>query len=98
MLRIELLLQLEAAAAVAYLAARAGVQLPCARRDSGRVPDHWKTFASRSSPVTGSPPDTVNPGNAILNYLYGILETGARISGVTVGLDLGIWFLHMEQK
>jgi len=43
--------------------------------DLRRVPDHWLTFGSRVSPLSASPRLAVNPANAILNYLYAILES-----------------------
>jgi len=40
----------------------------------------------------------VNPANAILNYLYAILEAECRIACLGVGLDPGIGILHADQK
>jgi hypothetical protein len=37
-------------------------------------------FGARVSPLTGSPRLAVNPPNAVLNYLYAILESEARLS------------------
>jgi CRISPR associated protein Cas1 len=38
-----------------------------------------------------------NPANAILNYLYAILEAEARIAALRMGLDPGLGFLHADQ-
>ena len=36
--------------------------------------------------LTGSPHNAANPANALLNYLYAILEAEARIALLTIGL------------
>ena len=68
-----------------------------ARRDADRVPPHWRTFGARTSPLTGSPRLAGNPANALLNYLYAILEGEATIAARIVGLDPGIGLLHADQ-
>ena len=77
----------EAAAARAYWDAWRPllVRFPC--RDDDRVPGHWRTFGTRTSPLTGSPRLAANPANAILNYLYALVEAETRIALLTVGLD-----------
>lgn len=92
------MLRVEAAAAAAYWAAWASVPVRFARKDARRVPEHWQTFGVRTSPLTASPRKAANPANAILNYLYAILETEARIAALAVGLDPGMGFLHADQK
>jgi CRISPR-associated endonuclease Cas1 len=87
----------EATAANAYWTAWASVPVRFARRDEQRVPDHWRTFGGRGSPITGSPRKAANPANAIANYLYAILEAEARIAALTVGLDPGMGVLHADQ-
>jgi hypothetical protein len=49
-----------------------------AHRD--RVPDHWRTFGARCSPLTLAPRNAANPLNAILNYLYTLAEVETRIT------------------
>jgi hypothetical protein len=41
----------------------------------GRVPLHWQVFDSRASSLTKSCRLAVTPPNAMLNYLYAILES-----------------------
>jgi len=53
------------------------VQLNFSKADAARIPEHWKRFGSRVSPLTNSPRLAVNPANAILNYLYAV-KTEAR--------------------
>ncbi len=87
----------EAQAAAAYWSAWSPVPVTFARRDADRVPSHWRTFGARTSPLTGSPRLAGNPANALLNYLYAILEGEATIAARIVGLDPGIGLLHADQ-
>ncbi len=69
-------------------------QLPEER--SRRVPEHWRSFGARVSPLTGSPRLAANPPNAILNYLYALLESEARLAAAALGLDPGMGVLHVD--
>jgi hypothetical protein len=60
------------------------------------VPDHWRIFGTRKSPLTGSPRVAANPPNAILNYLYALLESEARLAAAVLGLDAGLGVLHVD--
>jgi hypothetical protein len=60
------------------------------------VPNHWRTFGPRISSLSGSPRLAVNPGNAILNYLYALLESEACLALSALGLDPGLGFLHLD--
>ena len=62
----------EAQAAHAYWSAWRTVAVNFPQRDVRRVPDHWRVFGTRKSPLTGSPRLAVNPPNAMLNYLYAV--------------------------
>lgn len=66
-----------------------------ARRDC--VPDHWRTFGNRRSPLTLRPRNAANPINAILNYLYTLLEIETRIALAARGLDLGLALFHTDE-
>jgi len=88
----------EAHAALAYWTAWHDLPLEYSRADSQRVPEHWKTFGSRLSPLTKSPRLAVNPANAVLNYVYSILEAEARLAINELGLDPGIGFLHSDTR
>jgi CRISPR-associated endonuclease Cas1 len=92
------LMATESAAAVAYWEAWSEVPVGFARTDQARVPDHWRTFGRRASPLTGNPRLAANPANAMLNYLYAILEAECRIACLTVGLDPGLGVLHADQR
>jgi len=89
---------LEAQAAAVYWSAWSGIELRFATRDAARVPEHWRTFGTRRSPVSGASRNAANPANALLNYLYAILEAEASIAGRTVGLDPGMGLLHADQR
>lgn len=89
---------LEAKAAVAYWSAWAAVPVRFARKARAQVPDHWRTFGARHSPLTGSPRTASNPANAILNYLYAIAEAECRLALLTVGLDPGMGIVHVDQR
>ncbi len=88
----------EAHAALAYWTAWHNLPLEYSRFDLQRVPEHWKTFGSRLSPLTRSPRLAVNPPNAVLNYLYAILESEARLAISELGLDPGIGVLHSDTR
>jgi hypothetical protein len=68
------------------------------RKDELKVPDHWRMFGTRVSPLTGSPRLAVNPPNAMLNYLYAILESESRLAAAAIGLDPGIGVLHVDTE
>jgi CRISPR-associated protein Cas1 len=87
---------LEARAAQAYWSAWRKIPIGFPKSDLPRVPDHWLSFGTRKSPLTVSPRLAANPANAILNYLYTLLESEARLAAVALGLDPGIGLLHVE--
>ena len=53
-------------------------------------------FGARVSPLTGSPRLAATPPNAILNYLYALLESEARLAAAALGLDPGLGVLHVD--
>jgi hypothetical protein len=61
-----------------------------------RVPEHWRTFGTRKSQLSGSPRLATNPPNAILNYLYAVLESETRLAVASLGLDPGLGFWHVD--
>ena len=88
--------RLEAHAASAYWSAWNGLPISFPRQDVARVPEHWRTFGTRKSVITGSPRLATNPPNAILNYCYGLLECETRLASAAVGLDSGMGMLHVD--
>ncbi len=91
--------ELEAAAAVEYFSSwRGRVEMTFALRDGPRVPDHWKAFDSRTSPLRKSLRAfrAADPINAILNYLYALAEAESRLACLEIGLDPGLGLLHAD--
>jgi CRISPR-associated endonuclease Cas1 len=88
----------EAQAAASYWGAWAGVPVRFGRRDTAKVPDGWQAFDGRVSPLSGASRRAATPANAILNYLYAMLESEARIACTAVGLDPGLGVLHADLK
>jgi CRISPR-associated protein Cas1 len=86
----------ESLAAGAYWAAWRTLPVNFPRKDETRIPDHWRVFGGRVSPLTGSPRVAVNPPNAILNYLYALLESESRLAAAALGLDPGLGVLHVD--
>jgi CRISPR-associated endonuclease Cas1 len=89
---------IESRAAAAYWSAWRTLPIIFPRKDQRRTPTHWRVFGTRVSPLTGSPRLAVNPPNAILNYLYGLLESESRLGAVCLGLDPGMGVLHVDTK
>lgn len=87
---------LESQAALAYWGAWKGLQVSFPTRDLSRAPEHWKVFGARVSPLTGSPRLAASPPNAMLNYLYALLESEARLAVAALGLDPGLGVLHVD--
>jgi CRISPR-associated endonuclease Cas1 len=88
----------ESQAARAYWSAWNNLAIQFPKADAKRTPDHWQTFGSRLSPLTASPRLAVNPPNAMLNYLYALLESEARLALAALGLDPGIGVLHNDLR
>lgn len=86
----------ESQAAKAYWSAWRNLEIKFPQRDLPRIPGHWLTFGTRISALTGSPRLATNPVNAILNYLYALLESEARLAAATLGLDPGIGVMHVD--
>src|SRR5712692_3751529 len=95
---IDHLRAVESQAASAYWDAWHSIPVAWSRADEKKVPEHWRTFGTRISPLSGSPRKAVNPANAILNYLYAVLESEARIAATAQGLDPGLGLYHLDSR
>lgn len=62
------------------------------------VPRHWIRFNGRTSMVSRANRRADRPVNAILNYLYSLLEAEAVIACHAVGLDPGLGIIHLDRK
>lgn len=87
----------EGQAAAIYWRHWENVAVSFTSRDAAQVPAHWVAFGCRTSPISGGPRRAANPANALLNYLYTMLETETVIACHTVGLDPGIGIMHSDQ-
>jgi len=88
----------EAKGALAYWTAWHDLLVTFPRADMHKIPKHWQQFGTRISPLTKSPRLAANPANAMLNYLYALLESESRLALATLGLDPGIGVLHNDLK
>ncbi len=88
----------EAQAALAYWSAWQTVGVPFPATDLRRIPAHWRTFGSRRSALSSGSRLAVNPPNAMLNYLYAMLEAESRLAAAALGLDPGLGVLHADQE
>lgn len=93
---IERMRLIESHAASSYWSAWHNLPINFPRKDARRLPDYWRVFGTRDSPLTGSPRLAVNPPNAILNYLYAVLESESRLAATAFGLDPGFGVLHAD--
>jgi len=87
---------IELQAARLYWSAWSTLPISFPKNDLKRTPRHWLTFGARVSPLTGSPRLAANPPNAILNYLYALLESESRLAAAALGLDPGLGVLHVD--
>jgi len=87
---------IEAQAAKLYWQGWANVPIHWPRKDEGRVPECWKCFGSRISPLTHSPRLAASPANACLNLLYSVLEAEATLAASAMGLLPEIGLLHAD--
>jgi CRISPR-associated endonuclease Cas1 len=88
----------EAQAASAYWQAWSRLPIPFPASDIGKLPEHWLTFGQRASLLTGGPRLASNPPNAILNYLYALLEAETILGCHAVGLDPSLGIFHADQR
>ena len=89
---------MESQAAAEYWSAWQNVSITFPRSDVPRMPDHWRVFGARTSPLSGSPRSAINPANSILNYLYSLLEAESRLAANAIGLDPGFGFVHLDKR
>jgi CRISPR-associated endonuclease Cas1 len=87
---------IEAQAAKLYWRAWSDVPIRWPRKDERSVPEHWKRFGPRISPLSHSPRLAASPPNSLLNFIYSILEAESRLAASAMGLDPGIGLLHVD--
>jgi hypothetical protein len=100
---IDELRQLEASAAALYFGAWSG-RAECApafaTRDRRRIPPHWSRYEGRRSVLASAASNrkAERPVNAMLNYLYSLVEAEAILACQVVGLDAGLGIVHADAK
>ena len=92
------LLDAEAQAAAAYWRSWSELPMPFPPREIPALPEHWRTFGQRASLITGGPRTATNPANAILNYLYALLEAETIFACHALGLDPGLGVFHSDRE
>lgn len=93
---IEAVRLVEARGSKKYWSAWTGVAIRWARKDERRVPNSWKIFSSRISPLTHSPRLAADPMNACMNLIHTLCESECRIALCAMGLDPDIGMLHVD--
>ena len=88
----------EAKAAAIYWNAWSAVPIRLRGRDLARVPVKWTRYDSRASALTNGPRAATNPINALLNYVYALLESESRLALLSAGLDPTLGVLHADQR
>jgi CRISPR-associated endonuclease Cas1 len=94
---------LEATAAACYWQSWVG-RAECAphfsSRDLQRVPGHWRSYDGRRSVLASanSNRSAERPVNALLNYLFALLESETVMACYAVGLDPGMGVMHRDAK
>jgi CRISP-associated protein Cas1 len=94
------LLGMEGKAAAAYFAAWSTLPIRWKSLDEHPVPDDWLTFKSRSALRAKKVPTNrraTHPVNAMLNYVYGMLEIRTRILVIADGFDPTRGILHGDE-
>jgi CRISPR-associated endonuclease Cas1 len=100
---IDELRQLEASAATLYFGTWSG-QAECAptfaAKDRGRIPPHWSRYEGRRSVLASAASNrkAERPLNALLNYVYSLVEAEAILACRAVGLDPGLRIVHADAK
>ena len=100
---IEELRQLEASAAALYFgtwSGRADCAPSFAAKDRTRIPPHWSRYEGRRSVLASAASNrkAERPVNAMLNYLYSLVEAEAILACQAVGLDPGLGIVHADAK
>ena len=95
--------QIEASAAALYWQAWVGRDDTVPRfatKDLRRIPAHWTRFEGRRSVLSSGNGNrkAERPVNALLSYLYKLLEVEAILACTAVGLDPGLGLIHTDLR
>ena len=91
---------LEAKAARGYFGGWVGLPLRVDGKARDRWPAQWLTVAERNSPLTRwhGPRNATNPGQAMLNFCYTLLESQVRQALNVIGADVACGVLHADDS
>ena len=100
---IDELRPLEASAAALYWQSwvgRSDCEPLFVTKDRPRIPPHWSRFEGRRSVLASMNGNrkAERPVNAVLNYLYALIEVEAILACHVVGLDPGLGLVHADTK
>ncbi len=100
---VDELRQLDASAAALYFgtwSGRAECAPSFAAKDRSRIPPHWSRYEGRRSVLASAASNrkAERPVNALLNYLYALVEAEAILACQAVGLDCGLGIVHADAK
>jgi CRISPR-associated endonuclease Cas1 len=97
---VEDAMTVEARAADYYWLAWGLLEVAIAAKDRARVPDHWRRFGGRRSPLTveQSNRHAGDVVNALLNFGSWCCQTEAAIACLAVGLDPSLGFAHATRQ
>lgn len=87
---------IESQGSSAYWSALRNLAIDFPQRDLKKIPNHWRTFGSRTSPVSNGARNAANPPNAMLSLLYAVLQAETRLTIAALGLDPGLGLLHID--
>jgi CRISPR-associated protein Cas1 len=79
-----------------YWGAWAGLPVQFENRDAGKIPEHWVRFNRRRSTLSEGNRKAIDPPNALLNYLFGILEAETKLTAMEIGLNPYIGVMHAD--
>ena len=88
---------IESRAANTYWSAWRTLPIHFPRKDLPKIPEHWLSFGTRISPLTGSPRLAVTPACAMMNFLYALLESEASLAARALGMDAAMGIFHVDQ-
>jgi CRISPR-associated endonuclease Cas1 len=88
---------IESRAAYTYWSAWRALPVNFPKKDLPKIPEHWRSFGTRISPLTGSPRLAVTPACAMMNYLYALVESEAGLAARALGLDAAMGLFHVDR-
>jgi CRISPR-associated protein Cas1 len=88
---------IESRAAYAYWEAWRTLPVNFPKKDLPKTPQHWLSFGTRVSPLTGSLRLAVTPACAMMNCLYALLESESSLAARALGLDAAMGIFNVDQ-